>query len=97
MTRYHGNDSVKGGFYWSRSEWKIVTVPRKGGPLPGAAEARYIRLPGLLILVLGPFMGALYVMFLPFLGFAMLLGFTGKKLFGIVRSAVENLLWEQEG
>jgi hypothetical protein len=96
MTRYHGNDSVKGGFYWRPSEWEIVTVPREGGTLLGTADMRYVRLPVLLILVLGPFMGALYVVFLPFIGFAMLLGFAGHKLLGIVRSAMENLLWQQQ-
>ncbi|MBI4515583.1 MAG: hypothetical protein HY699_07185 [Deltaproteobacteria bacterium] len=90
MTRYHGNEVVKAGFYWSPARWEIVPIAKGGGMLPGTADNRYIRLPLLLLMAVGPFMGALYVMFLPLLGFAMLFGFGGKKLYGAVRNIAGN-------
>lgn len=80
MTRYHGEDRVKGGLYWNLTRWQIVTIDGDGGVLPGEAETRYVRVPALMMLVLGPIMGGLYVMFLPFIGFAMILGTGGAKL-----------------
>lgn len=80
MTRYHGKDTVKGGLYWNPTRWQILTIAEEGGMLPGEAETRYVRVPALMMLVLGPIMGGLYVMFLPFIGFAMVLGVAGAKL-----------------
>jgi len=96
MARYHGNQLVEGGFYWNASGWEILRIPREGGCLPGTQETRYTRVPLLLIVVLGPLLGALYTILLPFIGFAMFLGLGGKKLYGIVRSTIESLLAHQE-
>ncbi len=95
MTRYHGKESVKGGLYWSPSRWQMVTIPKEGGVLAGEAEMRYIRVPLLMMLVLGPVMGAAYVMFLPFIGFALMIGFGGAKAFAMVRKAVVEPLVEE--
>ncbi len=34
MTRKGGNET-KGGFYWKKGDWEIVTVEGKKGVLPG--------------------------------------------------------------
>ena len=60
-------------------------VPKQGGILPGDAADKYLRVPVLALLVLAPMMGAVYAMFLPFIGFAMLFSFLGKKAFGVTR------------
>jgi hypothetical protein len=65
--------TVKGGFYFSRDKWDIVTVSGKEGVLPGAAGQRYSRLPVLAVLFLAPLLGGLFVVFLPFIGFALVL------------------------
>jgi hypothetical protein len=96
MTRYHGNDPVKAGFYWNTAGWEIVTLPKKGGVLPGGDQTNYIRVPVLLIMVLGPMMGGLYVMFLPLIGFAMVLGLSGKKVLGLMRNAFAGVLARAE-
>lgn len=92
MARYHGSGRVKAGFYWSPSRWEIITVPKGGGTLPGGEELNYFRLPISLILLLGPLMGALYVIFLPFIGFCLFFGFVGKKLFLFLSRAVGSLV-----
>lgn len=92
MARHYGSELVTAGFYWSRATWGIVTIPRKGGILPGGVEIRYYRIPLPLMLVLGPFLGGLYVIFLPFIGFAMVLSFLATKTGKAVRWAAYSLL-----
>ena len=96
MAHFKGNQLVKGGFYWNASGWEILNIPKEGGVLPGTPETRYARVPLLLIMVAGPLLGALYAILLPFIGFAMFLGLGEKKLYGIVRSAIESLLAHQD-
>lgn len=93
MIRYHGNDWVKAGFYWSPSRWEMVTVPKGGGRLAGETEVTYIRLPLPLVVILGPALGALYVIFLPFVGFALVIGFGIKRCLPIARKVLGRL-WE---
>lgn len=73
MTRINGGTKVKGGFYWRPAEWQIVTVSGESGVLPGVAGDRFVRIPALALLLLAPVMGGLFVMFLPLIGFAMVL------------------------
>jgi len=80
MLKHYGGGRVKAGFYWDLAKWTIVTIPREGGPLPGGAERDYLRIPLVLLLLLAPAMGGLYVLFLPFIGFAMLLQAAGTEV-----------------
>jgi len=83
MLNHKGGDNTKGGFYLKKGEWEIVTVEGKNGILPGGVECEYIKLPALLFVPLVVpvlmVMGALYVMFLPFIGFARLFAMIAKK------------------
>lgn len=96
MIRYRGSSWVRVGFYWNSSRWEIVTIPKGGGVLPGENDVRYVRLPLILVMLLGPMVGALYVIFLPFIGFAMLFGFVGAKLISIARRALGGCFAEAE-
>lgn len=80
MLRYNGGEHAKAGFYWNLREWDAHIVPREGGPLPGTDETRFVRLPLLAVLVLAPLMGAIYAFFLPFIGFAMVLGYLAGRV-----------------
>ncbi|MGA8184786.1 MAG: hypothetical protein WB819_14225 [Terriglobia bacterium] len=71
MTRKGGNET-KGGFYWKKGDWEIVTVEGKKGVLPGTAEAEYLRIPTILFIPVALTISVVYVVFLPFVGFAML-------------------------
>jgi hypothetical protein len=87
MRRYFGNDWVHAGHYWHSAQWEIVTIPQEGGVLPGGSDRHYRRLPALLLLLLAPILGGLFVVFFPFIGFAVVLSVLGKKLLGLVRKA----------
>lgn len=92
MKRHHGGTEVRPGFYWSLGEWSVVTVSRTSGTLPGGAEQRYVKVPAPLLLLLAPLMGGLYVMFLPFIGFAVALGFAGAKVSRALERAFAGLI-----
>lgn len=79
MLNHQGGTRVKCGYYWNPAKWEIVTIPREGGLLPGGPEHRYLRLPILVLLMLAPVMGGFYVVFLPFIGFFMVLRLAGRK------------------
>lgn len=92
MTAKVGGSRVEAGFYWSPAEWEVVTISGEGGTLPGAAEARYHRIPAALMLLAAPLMGAAFVVFLPFIGFALLLTYAGRRGLAIARTAADGLV-----
>jgi hypothetical protein len=69
-----GGTKVNYGFYWSAKAWDMAMVPAEGGLLPGGSDRRYTRIPTVLFLLMAPLMGALYVVFLPVAGFALVAG-----------------------
>jgi hypothetical protein len=71
MKRIHGGEPAAPGFYWSTTRWAIATVGEREAPLPGPANEAYVRIPTVAMLAAGPVMGGLFAVFLPFLGFAM--------------------------
>jgi hypothetical protein len=70
MKRINGGTKVKAGFYWRAGRWEIVPVEGSGSVLPGDASESYWPIPTLGMLMAAPVMGALFVVFLPFIGFA---------------------------
>jgi hypothetical protein len=86
MTKRIGGTAAKTGFYWNLGKWEMTMVPRQGGILPGGAGDRYLKVPVVALLVMAPLMGAAYAMFLPFIGFAMLFTFLGRKALAMGRS-----------
>ena len=94
MRRYHRNEKVKAGLYWTPARWEIVTIGREGGVLPEGGN--YIRLPVAIMMLLGTLLGGLYVIFLPFIGFVMFFGFAGKKLWHLAVNAWNPALPTEE-
>ncbi len=92
MTKREGGRVVRNGFYWNLRKWEMHIVPRQGGELPGGPDDRYVKVPVLGLLVVAPIMGALYAFFLPFIGFAMVLGFAGRKAAAAARAAVAGMM-----
>jgi hypothetical protein len=74
-----GGQKAEAGIYWNKGSWDLVTLSGKGGVLPGAGTQEYVRIPAVAMLAVAPLMGASYVVFLPFIGFAMFADFLGKK------------------
>jgi hypothetical protein len=80
MRQNKGGTKVPAGFYFNRKNWEIVTVSgKKGGVLPGNADAGYLRIPALAMLAAAPVLGAAFVIFLPVIGFSLLAGAAFKK------------------
>lgn len=80
MKRWVGGTKVGPGFYWRREAWEIVPVSAPGGLLPGGHEERYVRVPALAMLALAPVMGGAFAVFLPFIGFAMVMREVGRRV-----------------
>ena len=76
----NGGTKAPGGLYWHFGNWEIKALDGKEVTLPGSAEERYVRIPTVALLVLGPVMGLAFAMFLPFIGFALLAAQIVRKL-----------------
>jgi hypothetical protein len=92
MARHNGGDTVKAGFYVNLDAWTVTTLSGEGGALPGAPAERYLRVAAPLLIVLAPLMGALYAMFLPFIGIAMVLQYVGGLVVDTVRDTAHAVL-----
>ncbi len=75
---HRGIRSAKAGIYVKVSTWEWTQHP--GGLLPGTERDRYLRVPAPLVLVLGPLLGALYVVGLSFIGFLSVACFLGRRI-----------------
>jgi hypothetical protein len=73
MTQYHGGDKAGPGIYLNVRELAFRSVDDEAR-LPGGPEQVWRPVPALAMLVAGPVIGLVYVMFLPLIGFLMLGG-----------------------
>ena len=84
MTRHQGTEQVEPGLYVNLRQLAFKPLS-ESGPLPGSQTDVYYRVPIVVMLLAAPLMGLAYVVFLPFIGFAMvayLLGGKGLQLAG---------------
>lgn len=91
MAKYAGGMQVSGGYYWNPRNWEVEVVPSEGGRLQGAAGAKYMKLPFPLLFVVVPILGALFLVFLPFIGFALFGYAVVKKVTGGVKRGATEL------
>jgi hypothetical protein len=66
-----GGRQVKGGYYFNPRGLRIVAVSGKTGALAGDPSERFVRVPGLAVLLLAPILGGMFVVFLPVIGFVL--------------------------
>lgn len=78
MVRYEAGELVRNGFYFNRSSAEFIRVSTPWGNLPWDAAGEFFRVPGILVVALAPVIGGLFVMFLPFIAFAMVLSLAAK-------------------
>lgn len=90
MKTYQGGEKVKSGFYFSFREKDLQDIPDQG-VLPGNHEDHYVKVPGLFVILGGPIIGLLYIMFLPFIAFAMVLSVAAKAFWAGTRSVALQL------
>ncbi len=91
MAKYTGGMQVAGGYYWNPRNWEVEVVAAEGGRLKGAANAKYVKLPFPLLFVVVPLLGALFLMFLPLIGFALFAYAIVKKVTGGVKQSATEL------
>ena len=91
MKRYLGGSKVKGSYYWNLKRWSINAVSGDEGPLPGGIEDAYLHIPLLLMFVVAPVFSFTFVVFLPFIGFAMLAYAVIRKIGGLGKGATRKL------
>ena len=84
---------VEGGFYFNRDKLDLITVSGKEGLLPGADGQRYLRVPVWAAILLAPVMGGLFVVFMPFIGFALVLQHLARLSLSGMRRAGRGLLF----
>ncbi len=84
MAKYTSGMQVGGGYYWNAKRWSVEVVPAEGGKLGGAADASYVKVPFPVLFVIVPTLGALFLMFLPLIGFALFAYAIAKKLARVV-------------
>jgi hypothetical protein len=72
MTTYNGNSKVKSGYYFSTNSLSVEVISEDGGTLPGPVTTHYVSVPFPLLFVVVPVVGLAFLMFLPFIGFALL-------------------------
>lgn len=78
MTTYTGKQNVEPGLYINIKRFSIKSIDEEG-PLPGTNRDTYYRAPLLLVLATAPLLGLAFVIFLPFIGFAMVAYLLGDK------------------
>lgn len=92
MFRYAGGDTVRQGFYWNAHKWEVTLIERQGGVLPGEGAERFARVPVLAMLLVAPIMGGLYVVFLPFIGVAMVADYVARRVARAITAGAVTLL-----
>jgi uncharacterized membrane protein YbhN (UPF0104 family) len=75
MKRILGGDVVGRGLYWDKETWKLILIGRDGQILAGDTSHIYFRVNAIEAIILALIMSVVYVMFIPTLGLATVLGF----------------------
>jgi len=91
MAKYTGGMQVGGGYYWNPGNWEVEVVSNEGGKLKGAEGAKYVKVPFPVLFLIVPTLGALFLMFLPMIGFALVAYAMAKKLAGVFTQGATEL------
>ncbi len=91
MARYVGGMKVGGGYYWNPRTWEVCNVGAEGGVLPGSERASFARIPFALLFVVVPILGAVFLVFLPVIGFGLLAHALFRRVLGSVKTSAEDL------
>lgn len=91
MATYIGGTQVKSGYYMDAGKLAFANVEKDGGTLPGGPEARWKRVPVMLVVAAAPVLGGLFVVAFPFIGFGVAAYAVGRKLTGRVRAGAKEI------
>jgi hypothetical protein len=68
MAHYTNGQQVGGGYYWNAKNWEVEVISDDGGALKGGS---YVKVPFPVLFLIVPLLGALFLMFMPMIGFAL--------------------------
>jgi hypothetical protein len=91
MKTTNGGSAVKSGYYLSKASWEIVPVQHDGEELPGTAADHWVKLPLAAVFTVMPVLGGLMVVFLPFIGLALVARQAVKPLAGLFSRSAQDL------
>lgn len=91
MFIWKGEQEAGAGTYWDMSSGERITIEDQG-TLPGDASTKYIKASSAMVLLLGPFVGLAFAIFLPFIGIALAISFVGKKVAIATKKNVEDMV-----
>ncbi|MGB8929642.1 MAG: hypothetical protein WCC48_00165 [Anaeromyxobacteraceae bacterium] len=91
MTRYESNATVKSGYYFNPITMNVVPVARDGERLPNDKGA-WFAIPTVAALALTPLLGALFLMFLPMIGFVLFAQAAGVKAASLFKGGAGELV-----
>jgi hypothetical protein len=91
MTRFESNTTVKAGYYFNPIAMKIVPVARDGERLPNE-KGSWLAIPTVAALALTPLLGALFLMFLPMIGFVLFAQAAGVKVASLFKGGAGELV-----
>ncbi len=87
---FESGAAVGSGYYLNLSRWHVEPVERDGGRLP-AGGGKWIPVPTAAALALVPIMGALFLMFLPVIGFALTFRALASPVLGVFKTSAGDL------
>ena len=69
MTKLNAGTPVKRGYYFSMKSWSVNPIEKDGTTLHGEPGEQFIPVPLPVAVMLAPALGAIFLMFMPFIGF----------------------------
>lgn len=90
MTRFESNAAVKSGYYFNPITMSVAPVARDGERLPNE-RGSWIAVPTVAALALTPILGALFLMFLPVIGFVLFANAAAAKVVAVSRGGAGEL------
>lgn len=90
MLTWRGEQKAVAGTYWDILTGERFTI-RDQEMLPGTASTRYIKASSTMVLLLGPILGLIFAIFMPFIGIAMAISFAGKKVVSTGKRTVQGM------
>ena len=88
MTTYRGGDTVQPGFYINLRGLSFEMIDEQPKALPGDSLATYRRVPAVAMLAAAPLIGLAFLVFLPFIGIAMVGSVVASKATAVAADAV---------
>jgi hypothetical protein len=88
MAHYTNGQQVGGGYYFNAKSWEVETVSDEGGALKGGD---YVKVPFPVLFIIVPTLGALFLMFMPMIGFALFGYAMVRKLAGAFTQGATEL------